>query len=233
MKKVLLLACLVIFLFGCRNQKPRETDVVNGITPVQHWDNSTYDLLDSLKRIPDNAKLQFIKKNLPYLTPALCRYIEERFKNHSIDSIVYSFGTGKAKGVLDSAGIRHNGVFSNELIAYVWLKPTKLVKVFVRCLNGTFEIEGDKRLGAISNEFVIQPGEGLCHHLDFATSIWLAKKFNLPLFKGKVFKAKYRITPNQAKQISTSRKQISVLVYAGDRFRLFGNEAGYTPARRR
>lgn len=230
-----LVSFLLLIIFGCKAKD--EIDVVRGVTPVHNWDSNTTSLLDSLKNIPDKQKMTFIQKKLPHLTPALCRYVEERFAKTTIDSIVYSFGSGKAQGVLDAAGARHDGVFNNELIAYIWLKPDQLkknpVKVFVRCLNGMFEIQGDSRLGLVPSEFVIQKDEGLCHHLDFKTSIWLAEKFHLPLFKGKKVRDKFKITPNQARKINTNKNQVMVLVYPGDTFRLFGGQARYTPARRR
>ena len=230
-----LFAFLIIILAGCGGDK-KNLDVVKGVTPVHVWDINTTALLDSLKQIPDSRKMAFIEKNLPHLTPELCQYIESRFPKVVIDSIIYSFGSGKAKGTLDATGIRHEGVFNDELVANVYLRPNNLtkspVKVFVRCLNGTFEIEGDRRLGPASSGFIIKRDEGLCHHLDFLTSVWLAEKFDLPLYRGNKMKDKFRITPAQARNMNTDKHQVTVLVYTGDEFNLFGNQAGYIPARR-
>jgi hypothetical protein len=230
-----LVASFCIVACHHKKSKKKEIDVVKDITPRHIWDPHTMGLLDSIKHVPDKDKLAYINKHLPNLTPTICRQIEERFGKLVIDSIIYSFGSGKAKGAEDSSGHRFDGVYKDQLVAKIWTKPkTKVgnpIIVLVVCLNGVIEIAGDNRIGPASSEFVIQKNEGICPHVDFATSVWLAEKFNLPLYRGKIHRGGKRITPNQARRINTQHNQVSVLVYTGDRFILFGPDARYIPAR--
>jgi hypothetical protein len=104
-----------------------------------------------------------------------------------VTNLVFAFGSGKAKGVIDANGERHDGVYENELVAKIWTKPvTSLgdpIIVFVRCLNGVISIEGLHEIsGFIHCRFEILPGEGLAHHLP-ALQEWakVAGEFPIPI----------------------------------------------------
>lgn len=228
-------------LFSCTSPKEKkEKNVVTDLTPVHRWDRNTLDMLDSLKTVPDAEKARFINRRAPHLVPTMIAQIEQKTGKFHLDSLIWHFGSGKAKGVLDSAGTRSDGVYEDELTAKIWTTPvTKFgqpIKVFVRCLNGMIEIEGDVRIGAAPLEFTIQKTEGLCSHLDYNTSIWLSDRFDLPLFKGNKFRKVDRITATQAKQLKNKlyKGQISVLVFEGDKFVLGGPgiEPRYIKAKR-
>lgn len=186
-KSFLFLVVMALALsFSCRKA---EKNVVRDIAPVYRW-NDVHNpaLWDSIKNVPDSEKVRFITDNIPNLIPRIIEQTKiaanEKFE---VTSLVFAFGSGSAKGVLDSAGTRHDGIYENELIAKLWTKPvTKLgdpIIVFVRCLNGMISIEGHHEIGNnINCRFEIQPGQGLAHHLP-QLEAWanVAGNFQIPI----------------------------------------------------
>ena len=186
--KFLFVAVTMAFLFFSCSSKKKEKDAMD-LTPMHRWDVHSQAMIDTLHRIPDSLKLAFIQKNAPNVIPNVLNIIERRLE-HSIhvDSIVFSYGTGHAKGVQDSSGARWDVAYKDQLVARVWTKPaTKLgnpIIVFVRCLNGVIELEGDQRIGTGALGFTIQKGEGLANHQPVLLA-WActARNLNIPIKK--------------------------------------------------
>ncbi len=227
MKPCLLLFSLMVIFFGCSGDK---VDVVRNIIPVQIWDNGTYEALDKLPYIPDSLKLAFIKERLPDLTPTICRYAAARFPKVRIDSVVYSYGSGEVRVVTDGEGNKLSGIFKNELIASLQLRTRGVIRVFVRGLNHGSEIFGNSYLGAVPAQYIIRQDESLCHHLDYESALLLAKRYSLPIYKGKFMKPEFRISAAEAAKLDFRQVQISILVRAGDRLFVQGDDAWYVPA---
>lgn len=189
---VLLLVAVLTVIVSCN--KPEKKKDAMDLTPMHRWDEHSLSMIDSLKSLPDSAKLPFIKLNAPNLIPSILRIIERRAAiPFHLDSIVFSYGSGTATGVQDSAGKRHDVVYENQLIARIWTKPlTRLgnpIIVFVRCLNGLIDIHGDRQIGTEMIGFYIKKGEGLAHHLpELVAWATTAKDFNVPIRdkKGKI-----------------------------------------------
>lgn len=187
MKKLfgLFLVTVLALIVSCN--KPEKTkDVVMDIAPMHRWDVHSQTMIDSLKSLPDSAKLPFIRDNAPNVLPTILARIEARVGKIHVDTIVFSYGSGTAKGVQDSAGMLHDGTYENQLIARIWTKPiTKLgnpIIVFVRCLNGVIELHGDRRIGTESLGFYIEKGEGLAHHLpELEAWATTANNLNVPI----------------------------------------------------
>lgn len=185
-KKFLFLAAIaLVFSFSCRKA---EKNVVTDFAPVHRWDTHAQATWDTLRTIPDGEKVRFITKNIPNLIPKIIEEVKYASKQKiEVTKLVFAFGSGKAKGVMDGSGIRHDGIYENELIAKLWTNPvTELgdpIIVFVRCLNGMISIEGHHEISGIINcRFEIQPGQGLAHHLP-QLEAWanVAGNFQIPI----------------------------------------------------
>ena len=170
MKKIFMLLVAAILVFSsCEKKKDIEPNIVSDYAPVSHWSDDTPRFLDSLKDMNPAERLEAINRRAPQLVPHLIAEAKAAAKHNFVtDSVVFSYGSGKATGVLDSTGTRHDGVFEDELIARIYTTPkTDLgqpIIVFVRCLNGLCEIQGDKRVVKAETGFYIREGEGIAHH---------------------------------------------------------------------
>ena len=182
---VIFLAIIAIVISSC----DREKNVVKDFPPVYAWnDVHNPKLWDTLKTIPDAEKVRFITTNIPNLIPRIIEQVKiAAGKPIDVTNLVFAFGSGKAKGVIDANGERHDGIYENELIAKLWTNPvTDLgdpIIVFVRCLNGVISIEGHHEISdGITCRFEILPGEGLAHHLP-ALQEWakVAGDFEIPI----------------------------------------------------
>ena len=190
MKKLsfLFVAVIMAGLFCSCGGKKKEKDAMD-LTPMHRWDVHSQAMIDTLHRIPDSLKLAFIKANAPNVLPTILNTIEKRVGTpFHVDTIVFSYGTGHAKGVQDSSGARWDVAFKDQLVARVWTKPaTKLgnpIIVFVRCLNGVIELEGDQRIGTGDLGFTIQKGEGLANHQpELLAWACTARNLNIPIKK--------------------------------------------------
>ena len=163
---MLLLATTVLFC-SCGN---KNNNVVTDFTPVSHWSDDTPRFLDSLKDMNPAERLEAINRRAPQLLPHLVAEAKAAAMcNFMVDSVVFSYGSGEATGVLDSNGARHDGVFKDELVARIYTTPkTSLgqpIIIFVRCLNGLCTIKGDKRVVKAETGFYIREGEGIAHHV--------------------------------------------------------------------
>lgn len=77
--------------------------------------------------------------------------------------------------------------------------------------------------------FTIAAGQGINAHVDYPTSIDLAEKNNLPIYRGQGWNEANRITPDEARSLEgeLNLSAVTVRVNVGDHFDADGN---YTPA---
>lgn len=226
---VLLAVAAVVYAISVKpSPKKAEIDIVNGIEAVHQWDSLHYLTMDTLAHIPDGQKMAFIKAHWPTLANDVVANVRGFLPLESrVDSVVFMYGSGKATAN-DKRLQKFKGKFENQLIAAIYLQADKKSPYlfFVRCLNGMSDpVEATiNRIGTQNPdfEFTISRTEGLCHHVDYLTSVSLSRNFGLPLYRGKKISAKNRITYDEALRLSrrTNRVQVTVLVYTGDHFNL-------------
>lgn len=166
----------------------KQKDVVKDFPAVHQWDPHSLETIDKIKSLPEKERFDFIKKELPNLIPTIIGRAKDATNGAIIDSIYFKFfGPGKARGVEDATGAMNNGTHGEELVAFVLTKKkTKFgnpMKIFVRCLNGVLEIEGEESfVGGVSSSFTILPGEGLANHLP-QLNVWgnTANEIGVPI----------------------------------------------------
>lgn len=221
-----------IFIFTASScskngDKNPQIDVVNGLTPMDVHDIQwRKDLITRLKSLTPAQRKAEIDKEVPRLNSQLVAYLVSRGKTCPVKNITYGFGSGKADSVESARSPRQNGVFTDQLFAIV--KGGKCfgdsLIVFVQCFNGTFALAGDnlETIGTYVPEFTIAKGRGLNNYVDYQTSIWLAEKFNLKLYKSHSWDDTKVISPADARALETKLDSIpvTVRVFAGDHFNL-------------
>ena len=226
MKKTTLFFLLggIIFLASC--SKNEDVNLTTGMTPVAAVDSAHMKILDALVGVPDDQKMVFINKHWPTLekdAPVVAKNYGYLPQGAHVDSVALFFGSGQGKAN-DKFMETHKGYFKNELIAALYVHGTKdPIYFFVKCTNGLMEPVDHNliRIGSTSDlVFIIQQGQGLCSHVDYKTSILLARAFGLNLFTEK--NRAQNITYDQALALEneTDQIQVTVDVYEGDRFDL-------------
>jgi hypothetical protein len=191
-KNFIVVALIIVIGFSFSSCKK---NVVTDFPAVHQWDTHAQATWDTIKKMPQAEILPFVKKEVPNLVPTLLS--DPIFKGVHVDSIYFSFGSGKAEGVVDSTGATHDGVYKKELIANFITTPAikgkNPIKIFVTCLNGAHYIQGDEVLGGMDLGFRIARGEGLANHLP-ELQAWgnAAGDLNVPIKnqKGKIVSEK-------------------------------------------
>lgn len=221
---VVLVIIIVLIIFSVMKNKK---DVVGGIQPMEEsgigWRT---EIIDSLRKLPQDQRSEFIQKNVPQLNSQLIRFLRNSRYDCNVDSVTYLFGSGKAKGVQSGDGNTYDGYYDEQL--YAVIKGETCFKdslvVFVQCLNGTFSLKGKtvQNLGSYKPRFTIEKGNGINAYVDYQTSIFLAEHFKLPVYIGRDPRFRKRISYQMAKdlEVHLDRKQVTVLVYPGDEFDL-------------
>ncbi len=201
-------------------------DVINDIDPMETEGLQVRtQIIDSLRNLPPEERGRFMEQNAPQLNSMLASYLRQRGYSCEIETVGYSFGSGKAKGVESGDSTRHNGHYNDQLYAIIKggsCFGDSLI-VFVQCLNGTFSLKGDgQSLGTYVPEFTIDSLMGINRYVDYMMSIYLAEYFNIPIYKGRKMNEKFRITPAEARLLEDSigNTQVTVKVYPGDHFHL-------------
>lgn len=218
---------MVILSFIIFSVVKNKKDVVGGIQPMEEsgigWRT---EIIDSLRKLPQDQRAGFIQQNVPQLNSQLIRFLRNSGYDCNVDSVTYLFGSGKAKGVQSGDGNTYNGYYDEQL--YAVIKGETCFKdslvVFVQCLNGTFSLKGKtvQNLGSYKPRFTIEKGNGINAYVDYQTSIFLAEHFKLPVYVGRNPGIRKRISYQMAKDLEAhlGRKQVTVLVYPGDEFDL-------------
>ncbi len=252
----LILSGIIFFLMyncnvSCTNAgATKKLDIVNGTAPMDihdiEWRKA---FIAELKELSPEQRIAQINRVLPRLNAQLVASLHKRGLACEIVSISYGFGTGDAEAVGSGDGHKYDGVFEDQLFAIVKGKPGNhcfkdslgfrdSLVVFVQCFNGTFVINGEATYGDIlipstsSPRFTIEKGMGINHYVDYRTSIWLAKKMGLKIFKGKG-RGRKEITPESAYEFEPylGRIFVNVPVNEGDQFDL--GRMTYTPANKK
>jgi len=233
MKKILVFVtlCLAILAAGCSKKEAKASgkDVVRDVTPVWQLSADREEILTNLRNMPENERGTYLARTWPQLSNNIVVWLRHRSvleKNDQVTSVKYSFGSASSAKAEDFNGTIHEGSFTGELVAYVFIKgKSEPIMVAVQCLNGMFNVIGDFKevyTEPYTGTFTIRPGEGLCNYVDYQTAIHIAEIFNLPIFMGKRDKPDMRITPEQAYELEdeTDRIQVTVKVYTTDVFDL-------------
>lgn len=166
MKTNIFFVAIVAILVSLTFSSCKKKNVVTDFPAVHQWDTHAKQTWDTIKKMPQDQILPFVKKEVPNLVPTLLS--DPVFAKVHVDSVYFTFGSGKADGVADSTGATHDGVYEKELIANIITTPAikgkNPTKIFVTCLNGAHYIEGDNVLGGVDLGFRIAKGEGLAKH---------------------------------------------------------------------
>jgi hypothetical protein len=229
LKYVSLLFAMIIVVIGldhCLGKNAAEVDVVNGIKPFDvhniEWRKA---FIAKLKPLTPAQRKEEIDKVLPYLNGSLMNTVRKNGYDCDVKTVTYVFGSGTAKKVASGDGKQYDGYFNDQLYAVV--KGDKCFKdslmLFVACFNGVFTIENNKDnqvIGTYEPSFTIEKNWGLNHYVDYQTSIWIARYFNIPIYIGKNMDK--MITPDRALELedSVAYYQIAPKVFPGDHFDL-------------
>lgn len=214
----------------------KKTDLVNGIDPMMAPDNDVIHLInDQLHNAKSKEDMKKILDANPWVAPRIvtfARNLKILKDDAKVDSVVFCWGSANAQAQ-DKTGKWFKGKFTDQLVAFIFHdglpKPTGVI---VTCTNGVItSLEDLNRIGTQSLEFTIEKGFGINKYVDFETSILLAERFNLALYKGPSISEGTKITPDEARKLklSLSTVKVTVLVYPGDRFDL--GKMTYAPAR--
>jgi hypothetical protein len=236
-QKIYLLLLLVAIasvsvFYACNEVNASKLDVVNNIPPMDVHDIAFRQMIvDSIQKLPIEKRADYMNEVAPHLTPKLVKNLRNRGFTCDITSITYMLGKGRADSVTSGDGKKYSGTYgyvegkpAGELFAVVkgnseCFKDSLIV--FVACLNGTFEIEGDntQALGSYDPVFVIEKGNGINSYVDYQTSIWLADIFDIKLTQGPGGKV---LTPEEAYALEQKVGSIPVTakVSPGDIFNL-------------
>ncbi len=239
--KYLAIAVFAIFVaagtvFMACNKKTNKTDLVNGIDPMVAPDMDIIHLInDSLHHANGREEMKQIMDRNPWVAPRVVTFARKLGivdANAKIDSVVFCWGSQDAQAQ-DKTGEWFKGKFTDQLVAFIFHdgKPAP-AGVLVTCTNGVMVPLSDlDRIGTQSLEFTIEKGEGINSYVDFQTSIMLAERFNLSLYKGPSIPGGKIISPDEARKLepSLSKVKVTVLVYPGDHFNL--GTMTYTHAR--
>lgn len=221
----------------------KTVDVVNEVLPVSTSYIGIAPTLNELASLPPEERSARLAQSWPNLSTGILYYARIHGlipKSARIDRIELRFGSLDHVRANDGAGAGHEGHFTNQLVARVYVTDKSApVDLIILCLNGMSVVNAEdwNKLQTLSTpppieSFRIGKREGLIHHVDFPMAIDLAEKFGLPLYTSQVMDSKHRITPEQARRMEplTARTQVSVRVYEGDKFDLVAGT--YTPAKR-
>jgi hypothetical protein len=232
--------CFVLLVVtGCAAKR---VDVVNGVPPMSTSLAGIAPTLDDMANMSPQARGRYLEQNWPHLDEDVAYYLREMGKlspETAVHRVEFRFGSLNNVRAESRDGERR-GYFENQLIALVYPRGSRVpMSVIVQCLNGTFALPEElERLQAVGSHtpqerFTIGPREGLIHHVDFPVAIDLAERFNLPLYRGRSFNQRFRITSDQARRLesTTDRLQVTVYVVEGDRFDLVNMT--FTPSPRR
>lgn len=200
-------------------------DVVHGTKPMDAPGmDSRSSFIASLKPLSPAERKKRIDKEYPRLCGQLFRNLHAVGLTCQATSVGFVFGSGKADSVSSGDGLRHSGIFTDELFAVVKGpcfkdKDSDSLCVFVACFNGTFYLNGKllENVGSYTPVFTIEQNYGLNHYVDYHTAIWLAQKFHLPIFVGHG-KNKKPITAEKAYTLEgqLGEKFVNADVYPGD-----------------
>jgi hypothetical protein len=218
MKNLFFLISLVAVLMSCK-------DVVKDHQPVSS-DSWRTDLVKKIQSAENDAERNtLMEKNGQVLTTQLISFLRTNGYNCNIDTIMYRYGSGKAKDVASGDKKTYSGHFDPQ--PYAIVKGGSCFKdslyVFILCFNGTFQLKSNSSsIGNGNLIFTIKKGEGINRYVDYKTSIWLADQFDLPLYKGKKMIRTKKITPETALSLARliDSVQVTVKVFPGDRFDL-------------
>lgn len=184
-------------------------------------------VLQELKKLQPGERQAYLDKYFPKLHEDVVYYLRERGKLKATDkvaSVKFLFGSASNVKAEDGTGKTNNGKFEDELIARVSIEgKDQPLDVIVQCLNGTFNLPGDLQefnSRVPIQQFTIKAGEGLTTYVSMPTAVDLAKRFGLPMYRGKIIDRNYQISPEEAATINTDVTQVTVRVYPGDRFDL-------------
>ncbi len=217
-------------------------DLVNGITSV---DDRLHFRSADLAAMPAVQRAAAIQQSRPFLSQGVVHFLRDKNRlgqNTKIDSVQFLFGSSKEIYGEDKTGKRHRGYFKDQLVAKIYPQGQAPQYVLVECLNGIYSLPEDfeknlQTLGSqrFQDEFTIRRGEGLIHHVDYATAIDLSRRFGLklydfPLGTNKKMRKNREITADRAEGMEnmTDWRQVTVKVFTGDKFNL--RAMTYTPA---
>ncbi len=224
MKKLLIIVSIGLFFASCS----KDTDLSKDITPRISPNNDMKEVLERISTASsDEERLQILSNN-EWLTSRLvvfARQLSQIPDKAVIDSVVYYFGSTEAQAEDNTKKI-FNGKIMDETVGFIYFNGSKEpVGIIVYCQNGTFgAFEGDglRRLGQTTLEFTIAKGKGINHYVDYQTSISLAQRFDLLLYKGKKLVTNSTVGYDEARLLEPDldNTQVTVLVYEGDHFNL-------------
>lgn len=226
-------AVIVIGLGVNACNKAEARNLVDGIAPASTAFAGIHGFAEELAKLPAVERASYLDRARPRLNEGVVFFLRSlgRIKEDEVvEKVELFFGSIENTTASDGQGREHKGYFKDELVARVTLKGGRTEDALVRCLNLWLELPRHlrnlQRLSSIQmlelTQFTIGRGEGLIHYVDYAVAMTLAEKHNLPLYRGKVQQARFRITPDQARRLEsrTDWEQITVGVYPGDSFNL-------------
>lgn len=243
---VAIIAALVIVgvvVLLSRPNKAEAVDIVNGAEPMSRSMAHIQPTLDELARMEPSRRAAFLRTAYPRLEADVVFYLRQMGRipaNASDLHVEFFFGSlDHAKAESGDGGIKE-GYLRDQLLAKVSYAGAEPKTYAVKCLNGMVQLPNDafdrqlQNLGsyAVEEVFTIGPREGIAHHTAYMTAIELAERNHIPIYRGKVLKPEFLITPDRARELATEtgRVQITPLVFEGDRFNTRTGE--YIPANR-
>lgn len=142
--------------------------------------------------------------------------------------LTYLYYSTEGKCLMQDSTKSHKQVkFSNKFVVQVNRENGEKLYFALACLNGMLQIDNNPDVSTEAKmSFIIEKGQGLSTYLhDDLWSIEVGEAFGLDFYSGKIQKKKYRITPQQARQLApkVSSKQITVHVEPGWHFKLDGS----------
>lgn len=218
-------------------------DVVNHQMPVSDLYSRIDHDLRVMAGLPPAQRAQYLRAHWPNLEAGVVHYLRERGKlrpDQAVDRVEFRFGSLDGVRAEGGDGQTREGYFRDQIIALAYPHGAqKPLAVIVKCLNGLMalatDLDGLQPIGSYTpiERFTIGPREGLTTYVDYPTAVDLAERFNLPLYRGKSQRDRYRIRPMEARRLETQTDwvQVTVGVVEGDAFDLQANR--FTPSPRR
>ncbi len=237
----LVVSLLVLSYMFISSSKAGGKDVVSDYKVVSERFStpSFIEAMKTLKGLPADQREAYLATTFPRLHEDVVYYLRERGKlqtNETVQNVEFLFGSATSVKAEDGDGNVNQGKFDDQLVARVTIVGRdKPMDVIVHCLNGTFNLPGD--LQSLGNripkqKFTIAAGEGLTAHVAMATAVDLAKRFNLPMYRGKKISSSNSISVEQAGSLDTDKVQVTVYVVEGDTFDLVNMTITPSPKRK-
>ncbi len=229
---IIALGIMTAGYFLTRHTVP-DVDVVHGVPAVSNSMASIAEVQQVLADLPPAQRTEYLKLHWPNLGTDVTHYVREHGaipEDAVVTKVDFVFGSLKNVVAYKGGGGTQEGYFKNQVVALLYLQGESKPHAFiVECTNGMVALPSDfyaemQPVGTSVPQMVFTIGrhEGLIHHVDFPLAIDLAERCDLPLYRGRKMGTSHRISPAEARslQSDTDRVQVTVKVFAGDRFDL-------------